>query len=240
MQTINDLNLDHFEPPPELGGGFDAGDILPGPRDETADAGVFGMLRHIFSGGDILPLGEQEISRLLEQLVEWGLTDPLTGLPNRRMFSQRLEEEHQRSLRSGRAFGLLIMDLDHFKLINDVYGHQEGDRILRAIGECLQEQLRRTDFLARYGGEEFTCILPETCEQDALVVADKMLRSVRSMDPPAPTISIGVAGWKDGLRPDELLSRADEALYTAKRGGRDRVEVHAKQGVSAEVELATA
>ena len=169
---------------------------------------------------------EQERARMVEKLAELSVTDELTSLANRRSLSQRLEEEARRSARTGRPFALLMVDLDHFKEVNDRHGHQVGDSVLQQCARTLKENVRGTDFVARYGGEEFCVVLPETSLQGAQHVAEKLREAVANLPHPVPTISVGVAVWQPQVSADELLGQADEALYHAKQRGRDRVAVH--------------
>ena len=168
------------------------------------------------------------------RLYELATVDGLTGLFVRRYFDYRLAEELARATRYGGDFTLGLFDLDHFKQLNDTYGHQVGDDVLRAAAVVVRRNMRSFDLAARYGGEEFAFILPRTQLSDALGVADRIRREVSEIEVPTKTgtarvtVSIGLAaapapGVSDV---DTLLSRADEALYRAKREGRDRVESH--------------
>jgi diguanylate cyclase (GGDEF)-like protein len=168
------------------------------------------------------------------RLEEMARTDAGTGLPNRRAFFEDLAGEFQRSQRYGRPLSLLMLDLDRFKRVNDLYGHQFGDRVLAETALTLRRQLRVSDLVARYGGEEFVVVLPETSPRDAALVAEKLRAAVEAQvldenesAAVRATVSIGVASLPSpGVTSDtELLRRADEALYAAKRGGRNRVEV---------------
>jgi diguanylate cyclase (GGDEF)-like protein len=169
---------------------------------------------------------EQERARMVEKLAELSVTDELTSLANRRSLSQRLDEEAKRSARTGRAFAVLMVDLDHFKEVNDRHGHQVGDSVLQQCARTLKENVRGTDFVARYGGEEFCVVLPETSLQGAQHVAEKLREAVANLPHPVPTISVGVAVWQPQVSADELLGQADAALYHAKQHGRDCVAVH--------------
>jgi len=166
---------------------------------------------------------ERERERMTEKLVELSTTDELTGLPNRRLLTQRIEQEAARTRRTGRPFGLLMIDLDHFKEVNDRYGHQTGDDVLRQCAECLRRTLREVDFVARYGGEEFCAVLPESSAEGAVVVAEKLRAVCEALPEPVPTISIGVAIWRNHETAEGLVQEADVALYRAKETGRNRV-----------------
>ena len=171
-----------------------------------------------------------ESAKLFKQAV----VDGLTGLYVRRYFDLRLSEEEARVKRYGGQLGLLMMDLDHFKLLNDTYGHQAGDEVLKHLAKIILGSVRlELDVACRYGGEEFVIILPNTNTKGVMVVAERIRQRCQDHAFPGPqgaiqaTISGGVA-LMDSLRPvsgQELLRRADEALYQAKRDGRNRVQV---------------
>jgi diguanylate cyclase (GGDEF)-like protein len=165
-------------------------------------------------------------------LEELAARNPLTRLPNRRSIMARLASEGGRSERLGPAQSPLcvcMLDVDHFKRINDTYGHQVGDAVLRRIGECLRETLRPGDFAGRFGGEEFLLILPLTSLEGACRAAERVREAVAgSPMPKLPdtkrvTVSIGVAAHESGSDPEATLLRADKALYRAKRDGRNQV-----------------
>ncbi len=161
------------------------------------------------------------------------ITDPLTGLFNQSYFLEIASQELQRARRYEHPFSLLLMDIDHFRFINETYGHSIGDEVLRAVSSTLHSSLRVVDILARFGGEEFVLLLPETGLNEALGVAGRLLYTLRAT--PAETssgaipvtMSIGVAGLvsEDGITLDKLLERADKALYQSKKNGRNRVTV---------------
>lgn len=157
--------------------------------------------------------------------------DSLTGLCNRRYFKERLAEEWARACRYHRPLSLIMGDLDHFKQINDLYGHCQGDRVLAGVGRLLRCELRETDVAARYGGEEFVLLLPETGEEGALKIVERLRRKIKEMVFPHPSgsvsvlMSFGVVTLRlsSARFPETMLDEADQALYAAKRGGRDRV-----------------
>jgi diguanylate cyclase (GGDEF)-like protein len=166
----------------------------------------------------------------LEETEYLSMTDPLTGIPNRRKLESILADEARRAARFDRQFSLLMVDVDRFKLVNDVYGHGVGDQVLIEVGERIRRSLRTDlDTVARFGGEEFTVILPETPRDGAMVVAEKVRRAIAATEFPdglSMTVSVGVASRpEDGVTPDDLVRAADKALYEAKRSGRDRVAV---------------
>ena len=164
---------------------------------------------------------EQQLQRLAE-------TDPLTGTANRRRFYDMLTMEISRSLRHGRRLSVLMLDLDHFKEINDSHGHDTGDRILSRLVALLEDVLRSSDLLGRSGGDEFLILAPETDAVEARMLAEKLLVTVREglRDPLAGqvSVSIGTATLLNGDGPDDLVKRADQALYRAKQHGRNRFE----------------
>ncbi len=156
--------------------------------------------------------------------------DPLTGLFNRTFFFAVVDREIDRSLRSGRGFCLLMMDVDELKMVNDRYGHFHGDRLLRSIGDVVRGGVRKIDTPARYGGDEFVVLCPETDPTGAFVLAEKIRQGVRelNLDAPGiriePSVSVGVVSFPDdGRTADDLLIAADQAMYGSKRLGKDRV-----------------
>ena len=168
----------------------------------------------------------------IEILTRVARTDVLTGLLNRRAFEERLVEEVERARRGNRrSISLAVFDLDHFKSINDTYGHAVGDAILRKVGVILNERARRSDVVARIGGEEFAFILPSTTAESAVLFLDRIRRVIATQlevmadgEVVRATASFGVATVREGELPRDALKRADEALYRAKHGGRNRVE----------------
>lgn len=169
----------------------------------------------------------------LEQALERQANyDYLTSLPNRRHFMERGIEEVARATRYSNPVSLLILDVDHFKRINDTHGHHTGDAALKAIATCSQECLREMDIIGRLGGEEFAVILPETKDEGAWEVAERLRQSIESQPVTTKdgnsiqlTASIGLATLPAGMEInlDTLLTQADEALYRAKHSGRNRV-----------------
>jgi diguanylate cyclase (GGDEF)-like protein len=158
--------------------------------------------------------------------------DPLTGLMNRRAFLPRLQNEQQRTLRNGSVYTFAMLDLDHFKLINDTYGHHSGDGVLRLFATIMQESCRSIDMVVRMGGEEFGILFPECDEAAALIALERIRR--RLEDEPLMvegnairiTVSVGVAAFNGGQDAD-VIDRADKALYRAKDSGRNRIIIAA-------------
>jgi diguanylate cyclase (GGDEF)-like protein len=157
------------------------------------------------------------------------VTDGLTGLTNYRGFTLTIGKEIERAVRFERPLSLLLLDLDHFKLVNDVWGHPRGDAVLVELAARIRSQVRDVDTLARYGGEEFVVVLPETDRAGAVQAAERICAAVRRRpfgedgeQPIDMTLSLGIAVFPDhGTSSTALLRLADEALYAAKRGGRD-------------------
>lgn len=169
--------------------------------------------------------------KLIAFLEKLSLTDSLTGVANRRHLEWRLSEEVSRAQRYKYPLCALMLDLDHFKQVNDTYGHQAGDEVLRQLAQLLQRTLRRTDFLARYGGEEFLVLAPQTPAERGLILAERLRQLVANTpflisqnQQISITISIGVAIFPDHAQNEsELVRAADAALYRAKETGRNRV-----------------
>jgi diguanylate cyclase (GGDEF)-like protein len=168
-------------------------------------------------------------------LSEVSTRDSLTGLYNRWFVMEKIDSEINRALRHGSPMSLLMLDLDHFKRINDTYGHPAGDQVLQAIGQMLRESCRVYDVPGRYGGEEFCIVLPETKPGNTNVVAERIRRRLEATEltcgdaSVVVTASIGIAGMEataegEILSPAALIDRADRALYTAKSRGRNRIE----------------
>jgi diguanylate cyclase len=177
---------------------------------------------------------EQEAQGFREHLEvqrQKALIDPLTGLPNRAAWSERLEHEINQWQQHGNTLSLAMLDLDHFKRINDNYGHLAGDKVLKIIATVLRKRLRGSDFIARFGGEEFVLLMPGTPP----AVGAKLLETLRAAIEACPfhfkgervtiTISMGLATFRAGEHSDLVLKRADQALYRAKNAGRNRVEL---------------
>lgn len=170
----------------------------------------------------------REVNRRLQEMVR---TDALTGLGNRRLFNERLRQEWKLSQRLSLPLSLLMVDIDHFKRINDTAGHSMGDAVLRHLGGLLENFIRETDTCARYGGEEFAILLPATPLAQAASLADELRRKVAAQPcgRHSVSVSIGVASYMaDGKAESSVLvESADAALYAAKAGGRNRVETAA-------------
>ena len=180
-----------------------------------------------------------EMEAMFRQLEEISVRDALTGLYNRRYFQDRIEQEFQRGERHHRPVSLIMVDIDHFKRVNDTYGHPVGDEVLKCVARLLLEQTRTIDIAGRYGGEEFALVLPETPLEDARLVAERIRERVEATilhrveragleaEPLHCTLSLGVASYAGAGYPSpaDFLRAADEALYAAKHAGRNQVKV---------------
>jgi diguanylate cyclase (GGDEF)-like protein len=199
---------------------------------EGADAGAWSESERRLAR----TLGEQAALALAnltlrETLRLQSVRDPLTGLHNRRYLEESLEREIQRAARRSTPVGVMMIDLDHFKRLNDTFGHDAGDAMLCAFADLFRGRFRGEDIVCRYGGEEFTVLLPETTLERALERAEELRAAAAEARPSGPvqpldpvTLSIGVASYpQHGDTGAALLSAADAALYRAKTAGRDRV-----------------
>jgi diguanylate cyclase (GGDEF)-like protein len=186
-----------------------------------------------------LDRANKELARKREELLTLSRTDPLTGLSNRRYFEERLGEEFARARRYRSALSLVMLDIDHFKRVNDTYGHPFGDEVLRAVALASRARLREVDLLARYGGEELIALLPETSPADALRACERVREAIealaleyRASDGAQQTVrctaSLGLASLPSPTlqTAEDLMRAADESLYRAKEGGRNRVRQH--------------
>src|SRR5207302_5222123 len=181
-----------------------------------------------------LSLSKTEISNLqhsLDAIRAESLTDPLTGLGNRKYFDRAIDTAVMNALANGEPLSLLMFDIDHFKSFNDSYGHLTGDQVLRLVGMSLKQNIKGQDITARYGGEEFAVVLPNTALRQALTVADHIRRAVMAKELKKKstgeilgrvTISVGVSMLQASEDVDALIDRADACLYAAKRNGRNR------------------
>ncbi|WP_243546229.1 sensor domain-containing diguanylate cyclase [Pseudodesulfovibrio tunisiensis] len=191
------------------------------PEQEEAPGGIVGVIVDV-----------TERKCMMEEMCRLARTDSLTGLWNRGYFIELARRELARNQRHGGALSLLMVDVDHFKSVNDSHGHDVGDQALQTLASVFCASVREIDVIGRFGGEEFVILLPGSGRMDACFVADRIRAAVR--DEIVPTrdgplqlsVSIGVTSWSEKTRDlDELLKYADIALYAAKKNGRDRVEV---------------
>ena len=160
-------------------------------------------------------------------------TDRLTGLYNRGHWESNLKAAYARHQRYGHALSLVMLDIDHFKRVNDTYGHQAGDKVIEHVAGLLREHVREADVAGRYGGEEFGVVLSDTDKAGALIFAERLRKAVETLEVHYNdqairfTISLGVADLSQPSNDHaDLIARADQALYTSKKSGRNRVTVH--------------
>lgn len=176
-----------------------------------------------------------KLKRYRDYLENISMKDGLTGVPNRRRMDEYLEQEWKRSKRKNKPISLLMLDIDHFKLYNDNYGHSEGDECLKKVASAIEDSLSRpADMAARFGGEEFACILPETDEQGAKLIAKRVQENIKKMNIPheySPidslvTLSIGIAATvpDESATVQKFLKSADQMLYKAKKSGRNQTQ----------------
>lgn len=213
--------------------------LVPIPGENGATRRVFGIsrettaLKHAY---DTINRSNQmleeevekrtrELKEALNQIVTLAETDPLTGLYNRRKFTELAEIEINRSKRFNHPFILIMMDIDHFKLVNDTHGHDAGDAALQQLAQILRDNLRKVDAVARWGGEEFVILAPEINREQAMVLAERIRTCISGHTFAAGfhiTISIGISDLIPSDSLDTLIKRADHALYQAKFTGRNR------------------
>jgi diguanylate cyclase (GGDEF)-like protein/PAS domain S-box-containing protein len=173
-----------------------------------------------------------ELKATMAELDRLSQTDALTHLLNRRGLFYHFEKEMSRAQRTGRSFSIILCDIDHFKRINDTYGHDCGDQVLVSVASLIQKTLRENDLVARWGGEEFYLLLPETELTSAHTLADRIKSSLAEVSCSyggislSPTMTFGIAGHAIGASMDEILRRADMALYYGKTKGRNRIVVY--------------
>jgi two-component system cell cycle response regulator len=214
------------------------GDVANAVR--ALDLGVNDIIHRPVDAGEMMARVSTQLRRKryadrlrtqLDESLEMAITDPLTGLHNRRYIASRLRQAVESANNGGAPVSLLIADIDHFKSINDRYGHDGGDRVLRCFADRLLRDLRALDLAARYGGEEFVVVMPGAGMAEAAIASERLRASIAA-DPflvgdekaATVTVSIGFAQARIGEDADALLRRADEALYIAKGEGRNRVE----------------
>jgi diguanylate cyclase (GGDEF)-like protein len=170
-----------------------------------------------------------ENARLFDEVQKLAITDPLTQLYNRRKFEESATKEFERSLRYNRPLCAIMIDLDQFKIVNDTYGHLAGDQALASLANLCKKNIRNIDILARYGGEEFIILLPETSLSEALKTAERLRLDCENTPIGSTqgqisiTISLGLAGLNKTCKTlEELIDRADQALYASKHAGRNK------------------
>jgi two-component system cell cycle response regulator len=186
----------------------------------------------------------RELRDAQEELQRMALTDPLTRIGNRATFDLSMTQAMARSRRNASPYSLLLIDLDHFKQVNDIHGHQAGDHILQQVAAAIKKSSRDTDICCRYGGEEFAVILPDTAAREADILARRIHRNIAvasrklPLDHQPVTVSIGIGSSSDMNcgKVDLMIEQADQALYHAKRNGRNRTEIwHCNELLNADV-----
>src|SRR6185369_7020917 len=205
-----------------------------------------GMLKPTLKLASQLAAAYDEIRQQSNNLMTFTevRTDPLTGVSNRRALDETLESMFAMMHRYEHPFAVMLLDIDHFKMINDEQGHLYGDRMLKAVARMMDDNVRDTDLVARYGGEEFVIVMPQTELDNATLFCERLRRRVEQQLP--LTVSGGVTSAAEGDNPQTLLARADAALYSAKAAGRNRLYRHtglviqAASEVTSEEELAQA
>jgi diguanylate cyclase len=195
-------------------------------RQRELEMQLMAMAQHVSS----IENESRSLHKRLEEERAQALTDMLTEIANRLAYEQRVVLEYARWQRYKHPLSLILCDVDHFKNINDTYGHKAGDRALKVLAKILKKSVRDADFLARVGGEEFAIILPETTLGDAMIVAEKLRANVQALEfayngiPVPITVSGGVVQFKEGDDAEKAYQRADEALYRAKKQGRNQFQ----------------
>lgn len=226
MLTVKDSTTDKVT-------GLEAGadDYLPKPYDEVElNARIYACLR-TKALQDELRQKNRQLEEMLTRVETLAITDPLTGLFNRRRFESILTLEFKKASRYQTPLSCMMIDIDHFKSINDTFGHRTGDVILKEIANIIQKNIRDVDTASRWGGEEFAVLIPNTTKENAIQPANRILKAVSKHSFPDIggkniTVSIGIADLMDPAITDEerLVHAADLAMYEAKRKGRNRVE----------------
>lgn len=197
-----------------------------GQRAEAAEARSRGMAEELAA----VRRESETLRENLDKARKSAVRDPLTGLPNRLAYNERIKAEFARHRRAGHPLSLVVLDIDKFKGINDTYGHLAGDRVLKHMARELRDQVRTQDFFGRFGGEEFVVLLPDTARAGAVELAEKLRRHMETRrftykkTPVSVTISCGVAEFTATDTIESAFSRADEGLYAAKENGRNRTE----------------
>ena len=215
--------------------------ILALGAKQSGDPYTYQDMRMIMSvTGQVGPMIEN--GQLYSQAISLAVTDGLTGLYNHRHFHRLLEQEIVRCSRYNTVFSLIMLDIDLFKVYNDTFGHLAGDGILREVGESIRMSIRNVDIAFRYGGEEFAIILPETPLENAYIVGERIrerIEKITSAEAMTVTASLGIAYWAtDSVTKEEIIRRADAALYLAKRTGRNKTCLSSEVAKAASLESA--
>jgi two-component system, cell cycle response regulator len=210
-----------------------ADDYIPEPCDEDELSAVIIARLRTKSEWDDLKQTTRQLREMLTRVETLANVDSLTGLFNRRRFEAVIDKEFKRSMRYNVPLSCLMLDIDHFKKVNDTFGHTVGDGVLLETVKIIQNNIRDVDTVARWGGEEFIIMSPNTTKNNALIVADRIRKSMAGQSFPNAgdkkiTISIGIADIPDPAihTKEQLINAADQALYDAKKGGRNRVRLN--------------
>jgi len=197
-------------------------------HEEARDDRAQEKIRELNEKIKIMEEDSDELRKKIMHERERALLDPLTGIKNRMAYNERIEQDYARWKRYHAPLSMMVIDIDHFKKINDSFGHIAGDKVLRTVAQLLLKQIREADFLARYGGEEFVILMPDTPTKEAFAVADKLRDAVEHCgfhyqgEAVRVTISAGVAEFTDNDDPARVFEKADEAMYRAKENGRNQ------------------
>lgn len=211
--------------------------FMPGSRDYFWYNMIVAVASPLISAPGLTHIAISMVSQLNAAQTALTLaaeTDALTGVANRRSFMARAEQAFAHAMAGGGGFAVVMLDIDHFKVINDTYGHSLGDEVIREVAQACQNALRGSDCFARFGGEEFVALLPLTDDEGAAAVAEILRRTVASLafahsTPPSVTVSLGVASYlASSERLHDILNEADRQLYAAKAAGRNRTMVAGK------------
>jgi diguanylate cyclase (GGDEF)-like protein len=198
-----------------------------GAEDLAEDLAVLSSAREVAELNQQLEEERQALARANSRLEQMATRDSLTGLSNRYAMEQALDDALARAERYGESFSVVLVDVDHFKQVNDTYGHDTGDRVLRAVAGAMANSLRETDRIGRWGGEEFVVIVCHSQAGDAAGLAERLRSGLETLEVPgfsgSVTASFGLAGWQPGDRRKTVVARADGAMYQAKKDGRNRV-----------------
>jgi two-component system cell cycle response regulator len=214
--------------------GLDSGadDYLPKPYEEVELGARISAALRTKALQDELKRKSDEIQGMLTKVAVLSVTDPLTGLYNRRYFEDILDSEFKKTLRYATPLSCMMIDIDHFKAVNDTYGHAVGDVVLKEIAQIIRQNIRNVDTPCRWGGEEFIVLAPSTAKASIVQPAQRILASVSSHEYAGiagkkMTVSIGIADASrpDIKTPDKLIHAADIAMYEAKQGGRNRIKI---------------
>lgn len=217
--------------PEDVVRGFEAGgvDYVTKPFNEAELLMRINTHMELKRSRDMLEEKNKELTDAYQKIEHLALTDTLTGIPNRRNITNLMAKEVSRSQRNGSNFSLVMCDIDFFKKVNDTFGHDTGDYVLKQVSSIIQQHLRQQDVVARWGGEEFLLMLPETSLDDAVRVAEKLRETIESFSMEFGghsfnvTMTFGVSIYENSLGLEKSIKKADDALYEGKQTGRNKV-----------------